>query len=105
MLSYVCSPMCALLCVLSNVLSYVCSHLCALTCVLSYVLSSVCSPMCTSVCSHNAVYLSQFHPQHCLGSLAGMIFFSVAHVVDLHPTSLISDIRTIRNSSASPQFV
>ena len=56
-----CSHMCALICVLSNVLSYLCFHLCALICVVSYVcsymcvlirvLSSVCSPLCSHVCA------------------------------------------------------
>ena len=42
LLSYVCFPLCVLICVLS----YVCTHLCALTCVLSYARS----PMCALIC-------------------------------------------------------
>ena len=66
---YLCSPtcshtyafvICALMCVFP-----LCSHIGALICVLSYVLAYV--------CSHAAVSLSQVHPQHYLGSLAGII--------------------------------
>ena len=66
-LSYVCSPMCSHMCA-PLMLSYMCSHMCALLCVLS----SVCSPLCSQVCSDTAVSLSQFYPQHCLGSLSGI---------------------------------
>ena len=91
-----CSIYCALICVLSYVLSYACTHMCAFICVLSYVcssyaliscshicaliyvLSSACSHKCVTIvlsymCSPDAVSLSHFHPQHCLGSLAWII--------------------------------
>ena len=89
-LSYLCSHMCALICLLSNVfshmcallcvISYVCFHMCALICVLllsSHICALICvlSSVLSSVCSHDAVSLSQFHPKHCLGSLAGIFFF------------------------------
>ena len=58
----------ALLCVLSSVLSYVCFPRCAFICLLSYVCSHLCALCVLSrVCSHDAVSLSKFHPQHCLG--------------------------------------
>ena len=91
-LSYVCSHLCALICVLS----YVCSHMCALICVLSYVCSQLCALICvllcalvcalscvccsvlSYVCSHDIVSFSQFHPPHCLGSLAGTILLGLS---------------------------
>ena len=78
MLSSLCSHVCALLCVFS-----LCSHICALVCVFSSVCSHVCALLCaltcvlssvpSYVCSHDAVSLSQFQPQHCLGSLGSII--------------------------------
>ena len=60
-LLYVCSPMCAFLCVLSYVcsymcailcvLSYLCSPMCSYMCALIYVLSYVCSPLCSHMCA------------------------------------------------------
>ena len=79
--------MCALLCVLSYVCSHICSPMCAVICLLSYVcfpmgallcapiplLSYVCSHVLSPVWSHDRYPFSQFHPQHCLGSPAGII--------------------------------
>ena len=68
--SYVCCHVCAPI-VLSCVLSYVCFHMCALICV-SCVLSCVCSHLRALI--HDAVSLTQFRPQHCLGLLPGYYF-------------------------------
>ena len=70
-LLYVCS--CVLSCVSSYVLSYVCSCACALMCVLLCARIRVLSSVLSYVCSHDTVSFSQFHPPHCLGSLAGII--------------------------------
>ena len=75
-LSYVCSPMCALLrvlsylyspiCVLLCVLSDVCSPMCAFLCVPIYVLSNVCADMPALLCallwvlSHVCFYMCAF---------------------------------------------
>ena len=52
--------MCSHMCAPMRVCSDMCVFLCVL-CVLPY------------VCSHDTVSLSQFHPPHCLTSLAGII--------------------------------
>ena len=81
-----CSRMCAFLCVLSYLCSHICSRMCAVICLLSYVcfpmgaplcvpipvLSYVCSYVLSPVWSHDRYPFSQFHPQHCLGSPAGL---------------------------------
>ena len=80
-LSYGCALLCAficvcvLLCALTCVLSYACSHMCTPIDVLSYVCSHMGALLCVLfyVCSHDSVSFSQFHPSHCLGSLAGII--------------------------------
>ena len=106
LLSYGCSNVISYVC--SSVLSHVCCHMCSqsvLSYVVSFVLSSVCSyvlshvplcvcshmcaPMCMLsavcsyvllyVCSHDTVSFSQFHPPHCLGSLAGIVFWVVTY--------------------------
>ena len=112
-----CSHMCALICVLSyvcchmysliHVLSHLCSLMCALICMLSYMCSRMyallysllCALICvlpyvlSYVCSHDAVSLSQFHPQHCSGSLAGIVF------IPAHPLAFDQYMNTHKSTN------
>ena len=101
-LSYLCFHLCALICVLSYVCSscalicvlLLCSHIYALICVLSY------------VCSPDAVSLSRFHPQHCLGSLAGIVACDRTRdrSVQSHKVRMFQKIRLLHVTSRTCEY-